>query len=604
MFDMCHLTGVTCPARRSQHVVHSKQHQLVIDSTIFGNESRFIRRTRDADSVNCALVEKFIGEEFHVIVASTCHIEADTPLYLHEKEFERNKYRQSHGRALLDMAELREELQSMLLDLEKFRASSEPNIDTEELIIEDETSPQLGVTPVTQSATDQVTPVKVDPELELTLGYLARDPFQRLKELTEQAGGDPLTGVKDPLAANVDHVPLNTNLQLQTELRQWQRTHELHLAARSRVHLPYLADYHTLAEQFSHVPVLGARTTLGLIALLKNHVTTMFRFNGGTCHTSFTDAEQLITCLDQDLRCPYCHAGHSQPLCDTCQALRAHSSEPHFDRYAVMKQSIFANLRAKLGSEWLQEFIVKEIPSKQPLPATLQALELWHVEHFDMQSLSRALMALTALRVLRLDGARVHWSTALSTLPLWELRIKHCKNLSPDDLQHIGGMTSLRCLDLTNSAMHVTHAFSELRELKELQHLTLDDTAVSDAGLLPLLLTLPLIELSLQHCAALHLTTLVELCHVTSLHALRLAQCHLNTPLVTLMLTRLTHLTYLDMMHVNLKVTPSLVDVLLSNSTPVKHVDLRGCAISAEHRAVLAKMSLTLREEHGREILF
>ncbi len=138
--DTCHsMTGVTCPAIASQHVYHCLRDQLVIDSTIFGNESRFIRRTRDADSVNCALVETFIGEELHVTVVSTCHIEADTPLYLSEDQFERNKFQPSHGRSVISMAELCEELQSMLVDLEKFRIS-EPEIDTDHgiIVIDDE----------------------------------------------------------------------------------------------------------------------------------------------------------------------------------------------------------------------------------------------------------------------------------------------------------------------------------------------------------------------------------------------------------------------------------------------------------------------------------
>ncbi len=627
LVDTCHLTGVTCPARLTRHVYHCKHDQLVIDSTIFGNEARFIRRTADSRSVNCRLVEKFIGEELHVIVASKCHIEADTPLYLDEKQFERNNFqpRQGSARALVSMAEIDEDLQSILVDLQKFRLASEPNMDMEEITIEDEVPvPNLEVitiedevpvpnleesraTPST-SDTEQVTPVTVDPEFELTYGYVSRDPFQRLKELEKQLTGVNRAdvnhaSVNDLLAANVDHVPLNINVLL-AELKQWRRTYELNLATRSLVHLPYLEEYHKLAEQFNHVPVFGAQTSLGLIALLKNHVTTMFRFNGGTCRMSFSDAEQLLTCLEQDLRCPYCHAGHSTPLCDTCQSLRTDPSELHFDRYAPTKQSIFASLRAKSGSEWLQEFVVKEIPQKQPLPTSLVALELWHVEHFDTANLSRALVALTNLRVLRLNGTRMQWTAALTALPLWELRLKHCKNLSSRDLQLIGGMTSLRCLDLTGSAMHVTHAFSELRELKELQHLTLDDTSVNDAGLLPLLLTLPLVTLSVQHCAALHLTTLAHLYHMTALQQLRLAQCHVNTPLVTVMLTHLSCLTYLDVMNVNLKVTPSLVAVLSYDDTKVRHVDLRGCAMDSKERTKLNILGPTLASDQHRTVLY
>ena len=154
--DMCHsMTGVSCPARASQHVYHCLRDQLVIDSTIFGNESRFIRRTRDAQSVNCALVETFIGEELHVTAVSTCHIEADTPLYLSEDQFERNKFQQSHGRSMISIEELSQELQSILVDLEKFR-TSEPEINTDDGIIgvddEDETvhsenAPVQGVAP-------------------------------------------------------------------------------------------------------------------------------------------------------------------------------------------------------------------------------------------------------------------------------------------------------------------------------------------------------------------------------------------------------------------------------------------------------------------------
>jgi hypothetical protein len=596
--DKCQsMTGVTCPALSSQHVYHCHSDALVIDSTIFGNEARFIHRTRDADSVNCALVEKFIGEELHVTVVSTCHIEVDTPLALSETQFEANKFQQSQDRALVSMAEFTEDLQSLLLDLEKFRVS-EPKIAEEDEIIFDE------VSPVTQSVKQDVAPVSAslpnrapesvarvtDPELELTLAYLARDPFARLVELESQVvTGDTMTGVTDMLAANVDHVPLNTDAHLLTELAAWRLTRALHLVARSHVFLPYLEEYHELVRQFNLMPIFGARTSLGIIALLKNHVTTMFRFNGGTCQASFVNAEQLIENLEQDLRCPYCHAGHLQPLCDTCQRLRTNPDELHFDRYAPMKQAIFANLRAKSGDEWLQEFIVKEIPQKQPFPVSLEALELCHMSHID--NLSRALVALTNLRVLRVDGARMHWTAALTALPLLELRLKQVKNLNADDLQLIGGMVALRCLDLTHSALHVTHAFSELRRLSALQQLTLDDTTVSDAGLWPLLLTLPLMELNVRHCTALHLTALALLYHVTSLRALGLAQCHVNAPLIGLMLTHLTQLTALDVSHVNLKVTPHLLNALVCTATQLQHVDLRGCVISTEHRNVLKKIA-------------
>jgi len=453
--------------------------------------------------------------------------------------------------------------------------------------------PDRQLTPVKESA------VVADPELELTLRYVSRDPFERLYELEPRM----TRANTDPLAANIDHVPLNTDVQLQTEFQQLRRTRELNLAMRTRefIQRPYLEEYRALVEQFNHVPLFAARTSLGLIALLKNHVSTMFRFNGGMCHLSFNDLQHLIKCLEQDLLCPYCSAGRSAPLCDVCQSLRTDPSDLHFDRYRSLKYSIFAGLRAKVGQEWLQEFVVKEIPPKQPLPTSLVALELWHVEHFD--KLSTALLSLTNLHVLRLDGTRIQWTAELTALPLWELRIKHCKNLSSDDLQLIGGMTSLRCLDLTDSALHVTHAFNELRELNELQHLILDDTTISDAGLWPLLVTLPLIELSLQHCTALHLTTLALLYHMTALQSLRLAQCHVNTPLMTLMLTHLAHLTHLDVEHVNLKVTPRLVDVLTSNATKVKLVNLKGCAMDQPHLEVLTKIATALPEYHRTVLL-